>query len=450
MLALLLALLMPAAAEPTRGAAPLVAAQADGALYDNVRLIVVGIDDYESLPPYSQLTYAVGDAQAVRDALVEQFQVDEIAELFNEQATKRGILDELRRARTLGKNDALLIFWAGHGLSEAGPRGDLVGYLVPHDGSLESDKMMANLPMSDLRSTITEQVGAKHVFLIVDACYGGILAKRDAAVAEVDPTDAYLRSVTSESVFQVLTAGQHGETVLDGGPNGHSVFADELIRTLGQSKGHLSANMLAPAISGSVFSAAHRRGHKQTPDFGRVFGSGDFVLVPRAPAVPSAPPTGAAAVRYHQDRCDGGNGADCFELAGMYDAGRFVPRSGFEAAERFLLACKHGVETGCLEAGVSGPSFELIVEGGPAEGVYEMNGSTWNIGRAPDNDLVLEGREVSRYHSRLYRRGNALFIEDNRSSNGTTVDGETVTVKQLRGGEVIVIGSTRLMLGTGE
>ncbi len=74
---------------------------------------------------------------------------------------------------------------------------------------------------------------------------------------------------------------------------------------------------------------------------------------------------------------------------------------------------------------------------------FTMSGDTLCIGRAPDNDLVLDDVQVSRYHARLMRRGDALVIEDLGSTNGTMVSGRRITQPQvLQPGDTIAIGRT--------
>ena len=49
---------------------------------------------------------------------------------------------------------------------------------------------------------------------------------------------------------------------------------------------------------------------------------------------------------------------------------------------------------------------------------------------------------MSRYHCKLFRRGNNFYVEDIKSSNGTLVNGELITDRRLFGGEEIVVGET--------
>ncbi|MHB8646533.1 MAG: FHA domain-containing protein, partial [Thermomicrobiales bacterium] len=62
-----------------------------------------------------------------------------------------------------------------------------------------------------------------------------------------------------------------------------------------------------------------------------------------------------------------------------------------------------------------------------------------SIGRDQDNDLTLRNPQVSRHHARLRRNGTTHIIEDLGSTNGTFVNGERVTSRQLAPGDQIQI-----------
>ena len=57
---------------------------------------------------------------------------------------------------------------------------------------------------------------------------------------------------------------------------------------------------------------------------------------------------------------------------------------------------------------------------------FELNGNTAFVGRAPDNDIQINDRSVSRKHLRIFRKGDQLFIEDLNSQNGTWIFGKQI------------------------
>jgi len=67
------------------------------------------------------------------------------------------------------------------------------------------------------------------------------------------------------------------------------------------------------------------------------------------------------------------------------------------------------------------------------------------IGRDPSNDLVLPDAMVSRRHSVIEHRGSQFFLRDCTSANGSVVNGDRVSERGLRDGDLVAIGSMRLL-----
>jgi hypothetical protein len=173
-------------------------------LYTKTWAVIIGIDRYALLPHDMQLRYAVNDAQGVEQVLRKKFRFDVVVTLYDEAATREGILKVLQGdlGRT-GKDDAVFVFFAGHGYTELTGFGEL-GYLIPHDGSWKSNEMYRNISMTVIKEDISKAIHAKHVFFVVDACYGGLLLKRSISVQPTGgseetitavPDAEYLRSV---------------------------------------------------------------------------------------------------------------------------------------------------------------------------------------------------------------------------------------------------------------
>jgi len=77
-----------------------------------------------------------------------------------------------------------------------------------------------------------------------------------------------------------LTAGGKDQEVLDGGSKGHSVFTGRLIEVLEATGDFITANEIQAIIKEKVYGDARARNHNQTPGYGTLYGSGDFVFVP--------------------------------------------------------------------------------------------------------------------------------------------------------------------------
>ena len=67
------------------------------------------------------------------------------------------------------------------------------------------------------------------------------------------------------------------------------------------------------------------------------------------------------------------------------------------------------------------------------------------IGRDPSNDLVLPDAMVSRRHAVVELRGQKFFLRDCSSANGSVVNGDRVSERALRDGDLVAIGSMRLL-----
>ncbi|MFO0593167.1 MAG: FHA domain-containing protein [Polyangiaceae bacterium] len=72
-----------------------------------------------------------------------------------------------------------------------------------------------------------------------------------------------------------------------------------------------------------------------------------------------------------------------------------------------------------------------------------------NIGRTPDNDIVINHPQVSSRHALLHNLGGSLYIEDRGSANGTYVRGHRIAPGQkipVQSGEKIYIGPMPLQI----
>ena len=271
-------------AAETRGLSVVAKDQSSGKqgevrLYNKSYAVIIGIDRYSNLPAGRQLQNAVKDAKGVEDVLRKNYRFDKIITLHNDRATKDRIMEVLTEElpAEMGRDDALFLFWAGHGNQEKSEYGE-IGYLIPYDGT--TDKIRKNITMAEIHDTVSKKIPAKHIFYIMDACYSGLLTTRSVD-GKTRRDLSYLKEITKESARQVLTAGGKGEEALDGGPKGHSVFTGRLIEILENAPDFITANELQASIKEKVHSDASARNHTQTPGFGALYGLGDFVFIPK-------------------------------------------------------------------------------------------------------------------------------------------------------------------------
>lgn len=79
----------------------------------------------------------------------------------------------------------------------------------------------------------------------------------------------------------------------------------------------------------------------------------------------------------------------------------------------------------------------VFPEGLPA---LDLAAPVIDLGRGPDNHVVLSSASASRNHARIERRGRARAITDRGSRNGVFVDGTPITTAPLQTGSVVRIG----------
>lgn len=90
-------------------------------------------------------------------------------------------------------------------------------------------------------------------------------------------------------------------------------------------------------------------------------------------------------------------------------------------------------------------SAMLLVRSGPTAGArYLLDNDVTTIGRHPEADIFFDDVTVSRRHAEITRAGSAFELVDQRSLNGTYVNGERVDRAALSNGAELRIGKFRL------
>lgn len=72
---------------------------------------------------------------------------------------------------------------------------------------------------------------------------------------------------------------------------------------------------------------------------------------------------------------------------------------------------------------------------------FSLNQNVFKIGRRQDNDLIIDDKTVSGYHSEIHFDGKNYTIVDKGSTNGTYVNGNKISQQRLFSGDTIKIGS---------
>ena len=82
--------------------------------------------------------------------------------------------------------------------------------------------------------------------------------------------------------------------------------------------------------------------------------------------------------------------------------------------------------------------IDLAINGEPA-GEYYFEAGRVMIGRAPDSEIHVNSKFVSRHHAQLVSGPEGCFVEDLNSTNGIQLNGNPVQKQLLDDGDVIAI-----------
>jgi pSer/pThr/pTyr-binding forkhead associated (FHA) protein len=78
---------------------------------------------------------------------------------------------------------------------------------------------------------------------------------------------------------------------------------------------------------------------------------------------------------------------------------------------------------------------------------HEITSSRFVIGRSRECDLSVTDGNASRRHAEIIREGDAYFVVDLGSTNGTELNGRRVTREELTDGDRITLGATDVVFG---
>lgn len=190
----------------------------------NIWAVVIGINRYDKVRP---LRYAVNDAKAFYDHLVRFSQIppENVTLLLDQDATLTRVRSTLgtHLKNKAGKDDMVIIFFAGHGATEKdvmSPDGDgLEKYLLPCDAD-PNDLYATAMPMGEI-SKIFSRIQAERLVFIADSCYSGASGGRTIEVSGI-------RATISEAFLDRIAGGKGRVIMTASGANEVSAEYDQL------------------------------------------------------------------------------------------------------------------------------------------------------------------------------------------------------------------------------
>jgi hypothetical protein len=76
----------------------------------------------------------------------------------------------------------------------------------------------------------------------------------------------------------------------------------------------------------------------------------------------------------------------------------------------------------------------------------QVGDDVYELGRSSNCSIVIRDASISRRHARLFRRDQAVIVEDLQSRNGTFLNGLAIKSAQLAVGDHLVLGAVPLFL----
>ncbi|MGE0077484.1 MAG: caspase family protein [Bacteroidales bacterium] len=218
--------------------------------------LIMGANDYTdgNIP---DLDNPISDATKLYKVLVDRYTFDPNNVIFLKDPTREQIINELDRlTRRVGKNDNLLIFFAGHGYWD---KETDFGYWIPTDSKSNSTaNWMANSQIRDYVAAIK----SRHTLLIADACFGGSIFRGRKAFEE---GSSPVKKAYDAPSRKAMTSGNLTEV-----PD-RSVFLEQLVGRLNDNtKNYITAEEIFGSIKDIVINSS-----PVTPVYGDIKDAGD-------------------------------------------------------------------------------------------------------------------------------------------------------------------------------
>jgi len=241
-------------------------------LYYKSWAVVIGVENYLLAP---KIPGVIDDAKAVAQAL-RKLGFEEVVELYDKDASLRRLQQTLVDflPRKVGRQDRLVIYFAGHAGVTQDSSGKEMGYLVPWDAQVGN--VSKSITFEDLKE-FSHRNASKHTLLLFN------VAVRGWEISVAQPLSLEGRSSpeddTEKRAVQVLTAGDKGESLSR--DQHRSLFVKALVRGFAgeadlDKNGWLMATEVGQYVKQQI--QAQTKG-TQHPIFAQLEGDGDTILV---------------------------------------------------------------------------------------------------------------------------------------------------------------------------
>lgn len=192
-----------------------------------LHVLTVGINTY--LDSELDLNYAIPDARGIQEAMKSAyaglFAEIKFYEVFDDQATRKGITKALEQFRDTSPEDVVLIYYAGHGEASQDEF-----FFVTYEFELPlSVRRLERRALSATKlKEMVQDIGARRVILLIDACKSG-----SAVEGFGDQVDRRVLRRMGQSVgLHIVSATAKEQFAVEHKELGHGVFTYSLIEAM--------------------------------------------------------------------------------------------------------------------------------------------------------------------------------------------------------------------------
>lgn len=116
-----------------------------------------------------------------------------------------------------------------------------------------------------------------------------------------------------------------------------------------------------------------------------------------------------------------------------------------DEAEKTAVLVLDDIKVLQQEADNARKPYLIVVKGRSVGRMYKISGDQTILGRATEADVLIEDEGVSRRHAFIERKGDGLYLVDNKSTNGVFVNGQRAYEQQLNDNDRVQIGSNTIL-----
>ena len=196
--------------------------------------MLIGNNKYDY---WDDLSSPINDITAIAKVLKEKYKF-EIPDQFILKNVDRGAIRKafFKMNNILTEDDYLLIYYSGHGQKSENIQ---KAYWIPVNAKETFDE---NWISTSFVSEMTGTFKAKHVLLMIDSCYSGLITKGTNEALdnkEGDADDASLLRKWLQRPTRLFITSGSDERVPDAGAGGHSFFAAKFLQILKENQDHI-------------------------------------------------------------------------------------------------------------------------------------------------------------------------------------------------------------------